>query len=326
MKRKNRWILVWVLAAVWAVWWAGGCSKETVVEEEIPQPAAYTRAQMMVIAITERNRYEQIYTDKIWDAVMENGDTFEQYLLDQARAFLENMKTMTLLARDRGVAVSSGEADRVRRVARNYYSSLSRSEIEYLGISEADVVTLYEDYHMACKVVEVLTEGLDLEVSDSEAKVITIKVVETGDRVKAETVWGRMAEEESDFSAVARDVTGASPEERKLWRGQMPEVLETAAFGLAAGEISPVVESDGMYYVIQCVNDYEMDATRERKTQIYKERKNWAFQQIYEQFVIDNKVTISDEEWSHITFEGGEAATASNFFELYQEEFGSQSY
>ena len=104
------------------------------------------------------------------DAVMESGDTFEQYLLDQVRAFLENMKTMTLLARDRGITVSSGEADRVRRVARNYYSSLSRSEIEYLGISEADVVTLYEDYHMACKVVGALTEGLDLEVSDSEAK------------------------------------------------------------------------------------------------------------------------------------------------------------
>lgn len=323
MKRKNRWILVWILGVALSVWWAGGCSKETVVEEEESQPAAYTRAQMMVIAITERNRYEQIYTDKIWDAVMESGDTFEQYLLDQVRAFLENMKTMTLLARDRGITVSSGEADRVRRVARNYYSSLSRSEIEYLGISEADVVTLYEDYHMACKVVGALTEGLDLEVSDSEAKVITVKVVETGDRVKAETVWGRMAEEESDFSAVARDVTGASPEERKLWRGQMPEVLETAAFGLAAGEISPVVESDGMYYVIQCVNDYEMDATRERKTQIYKERKNWAFQQIYEQFVIDNKVSITDEEWSEITFEGGEAAEASSFFELYHEEFGS---
>ena len=59
----------------------GGCSKETVVEEEAQEPEAYTRSQMMVIAVTERNRYEQVYTDKIWDAVMENGDTFEQYLI-----------------------------------------------------------------------------------------------------------------------------------------------------------------------------------------------------------------------------------------------------
>ena len=182
----------------------GGCSKETVVEEEAQEPEAYTRSQMMVIAVTERNRYEQVYTDKIWDAVMENGDTFEQYLLDQVRVFLENMKTMTLLAQESQITISSGEADRVRRVARNYYSSLTRKEIEYLGISEADVVTLYEDYHMAGKVVEVLTDGLDLEVSDSEAKVITIKQVETGDRLKAEAVHERMAQEGSDFSAVAK--------------------------------------------------------------------------------------------------------------------------
>ena len=218
----------------------GGCSKETVVEEEAQEPEAYTRSQMMVIAVTERNRYEQVYTDKIWDAVMENGDTFEQYLLDQVRVFLENMKTMTLLAQESQITISSGEADRVRRVARNYYSSLTRKEIEYLGISEADVVTLYEDYHMAGKVVEVLTDGLDLEVSDSEAKVITIKQVETGDRLKAEAVHERMAQEGSDFSAVARDVTGASPQEKKLWRGQVSEALEEAAFALAAGEISPV--------------------------------------------------------------------------------------
>ena len=52
MKRKNRWILVWILGVALSVWWAGGCSKETVVEEEESQPAAYTRAQMMVIALS----------------------------------------------------------------------------------------------------------------------------------------------------------------------------------------------------------------------------------------------------------------------------------
>lgn len=323
MKRKSRWIYGGILAAVLLTFFAWGCSREVPSGAEPPEIAGYTRPQMMVIAITERNRYEQAYTDQIWDAVMEDGNSFEQYLLDQVRAFLENMMTMTLLAKDQEITLSSGESDRVRRVARNYYSSLSREEIEYLGISEEDVVTLYEDYHMSNKVVEVLTAGLDLEVSDSEAKVITIRQVETGDRVRAETVYSRMAEEGSDFSAVARDVTGASPQERKLWRGEVSEVLEEAAFSLAAGEISPVVEADGMYYVLQCVNDYEMDATRERKAQIYKERKNWAFQQIYEQFANEHRFSILEEEWDEITFGGGDQVVTSDFFELYQEEFGS---
>lgn len=326
MDRKNRRRYIGILAAALLIIFAWGCAKEVPSGAETQEPVGYTRPQMMVIALTERNRYEQIYTDKIWDAIMEDGDTFGEYLLDQVRVFLENMKTMTLLAKDQGITLSSGEADRVRRVARSYYSSLSRGDIEYLGISEEDVAALYEDYHIANKVVEVLTEGIDLEVSDSEAKVITIRQIETGDRVKAETIYGRMAEEGSDFSAVAREVTGASPQERKLGRGEGPEALEEAAFSLATGELSPVIEVDGMFYIIQCVNDYEMDATRERKTQIYKERKNWAFQRIYEQFENENRVSIPDEEWSQITFEGGEQVLTANFFELYQEEFGSQSY
>lgn len=311
------------LAAALAVSpFAGGCAKEVPSVSEPQEPKSYTLPQIMVIVITERNRYQQIYTDRIWEAEMENGETFEEYLLEQVRVFLENLKTMTLLAKDREITLSSGEQDRVRRIARNYYSDLSRADIEFLGISEEDVAVLYEDYHIANKVVEELTKGIDLEVSDSEAKVITIRQVKFADREKAEAALGRFLEEGSDFSAAARDVTGASPEERRLGRGEESEAFEEAAFALAAGEISSVVESEGSFYVIQCVSDYEADATRERKNRIYKERKNWAFQQIYSQFQADHKVPIPPEVWADVTFVGGEEAETSNFFLLYQEEFG----
>lgn len=323
-KRKGR-SRLGILAALLA-FLALGCSRQAPVETEVPEVAGYTKSQMMVIALTERNRYEQVYTDRIWDAIMEDGDTFGGYLSEQVRVFLENMKTMTLLAREREISMSSGEEDRVRRVARNFYSSLSRSEIEYMELSEEDVLTLYEDYHMANKLVEALTEGMDLEVSDSEAKVIVVRQAQVGDRVRAESLYGQLMEEGSDFSAVVRSVTGSSPAERRLWRGAAAQALEEAAFSLSAGQISPVVESDGAYYIFQCVSDYDMDATRERKARLCKERKNRAFQQIYEQFASDNRVSISKEEWSQITFEGGDEVNTSDFFELYQEEFAGQGY
>lgn len=277
---------------------------------------------MMVIAITERNKYEQVFTDKIWDAVMENGDTFEDYLLDQVRVFLENMKTMTLLAKDKGIVLSSGEQDRVKRLAKNYYSELTREEIEYLGISEEDVLILYQDYYTANKVVEELTKGMDLEVSDSEAKVISIKQIKTEDREKAETAY-RKLQEGNEFSNVSREVTGVSPEERQIARGEESKVFESEAFALATGEVSSVVESEGFFYIIQCINDYDMEATKERKVQIYKERKNWAFQQIYGQFEMENRISISDEAWSEISFQEGDEVVTANFFSLYQEEFES---
>lgn len=301
---------------------SAGCAMPTPGEPEVPEPVSYTKAQIMIIATTERNRYEQVYTDRIWDAVMENGETFEEYLLDEIRVFMENLKTMTLLAQDRGITLSSGEQDKVRRLARNYYSGLSRAEIEYMGITEEDVAIVYQDYYTANKVVEELTAGVDLEVSDSEAKVISIRRVCLPDRETAEALRGRLLEEGSDFGAEARNVTGSTPPEEKIGRGEEPALLEEAAFSLASGEISQVIQLEDGFYLVQCVSDYEMDATRERKTQIYKERKNWAFQQIYGQFQTEHKVSIPDEVWSEISFEGGEESVTSDFFSLYQEEFG----
>lgn len=318
MKKKGRQLFTVVVLSIWL----GGCAKEVPSISENLEPVIYTQSQMMVIAITERNKYEQVFTDKIWDAVMENGDTFEDYLLDQVKVFLENMKTMTLLAKDKGIVLSSGEQDRVKRLAKNYYSELTREEIEYLGISEEDVLILYQDYYTANKVVEELTKGMDLEVSDSEAKVISIKQIKTEDREKAETAY-RKLQEGNEFSNVSREVTGVSPEERQIARGEESKAFESEAFALATGEVSSVVESEGFFYIIQCINDYDMEATKERKVQIYKERKNWAFQQIYGQFEMENRISISDEAWSEISFQEGDEVVTANFFSLYQEEFES---
>lgn len=324
MKRRIRWR--GFAAAVGMALLTGGCSQEVPSALETPAPVTYTLPQIMVIAATERNRYEQIYTDEIWNALMQDGSTFDQYLLAQVRVFLENMKTMTLLAKDRGIGLSSGEQDRIKRLARTYYSQLSRTEIEYMGISEEDVATLYHDYYMANKVVESLTEGMDLEVSDSEAKVITIREMKFADRAAAESALSRLNEEGSDFSAIAREVTGSTPKERSIGRGEEPEALEAAALGLATGQVSPVIETGDGFFLIQCVSDYEPDATRERKQQIYKERKNWAFQQIYSQFQSQHQVSLKEEDWASVNFEGGEDVNTVNFFLLYQEEFGNQGY
>ena len=102
MKWKVRWRRWFAAGAAALALVLGGCSKEAPSVTEPQEQVTYTKPQIMIIAATERNRYQQVYTDKIWDAVMENGETFEEYLLEQVRVFMENLKTMTLLARDRG--------------------------------------------------------------------------------------------------------------------------------------------------------------------------------------------------------------------------------
>ena len=53
---------------------------------------------------------------------------------------------------------------------------------------------------------------------------------------------------------------------------------------MTAGGISGVVEENGKYYVILCVNDYDEAATQERKEWMVRQRKNETFYNAYQEF------------------------------------------
>ena len=48
----------------------------------------YSLPQAMIVAATERNRYENIYSDQIWGvAVDDQGKTMESYMKEQVESF-----------------------------------------------------------------------------------------------------------------------------------------------------------------------------------------------------------------------------------------------
>lgn len=303
-----------------------GCGGGLPIASEAKATDSYSLPQSMIIVATERNRYQQVYTDEIWKVTLDDGSSFQSYLLGQVQEFLQNLKTMTLLAQDQDITLTSAEKDQIRRLADAYYEGLTEADIAYMGITPEDVLNLYQEYHLANKVVNELTRELDLEVSDSDAKVITIQQIQLADADTAAEVYTQVTAEDSDFAAIAKANSTDSQIERQLGRGEASASLEQAAFALETGQISPVVSSDGSYYIIKCVNDYDEAATLERKTWIYNERKNQVFQQIYNQFQVDHDLAFSDEIWQNITFSTSDQSTTTNFFQLYHKEFSSQGY
>lgn len=324
-RRKGRvWCLAFGLAAVMMAVW--GCKSGIPIVSNVKENCDYPKSQAMIIVATERNRYENAYTDAVWSATLENGQTFEAYFLEQIKTFLKDLKTMNLLAESQEIALSNSEKDRIRQVAENYYSSLTQGEISYMGITLEDVYSMYQEYYVANKVVGELTKEVNLEVSDSEAKVISVRQIMVSDRETADAAYEKVMAEGSDFAAIARELTEGDTTERQIGRGEETKAVEDAVFALASGEISPVVELDGAYYIFQCVSDYEVEATKKRKTRLYEERKNQVFRQIYAQFQTEHEITFSDEMWAGIHFSKEDPVTTSNFFSLYQEEFGGQGY
>lgn len=287
--------------------------------------SSFPRPQAMVVVASERSRYEKAYTDAIWDTVLADGTTFETYLLEQIQGFLKDVKTMNLLAEEQEISVTSAERDRLRQLAETYYAGMSEGDLAWTGADQEDVEAIYEAYFLANKAAGELTRHVDLEVSDSEAKVIVIKQLRFDSEEEAAAVWETLQQENADFETAGRD-GGAEPEQRPLARGEETASFEEAAFALASGEISAPVESGGSWYLIQCVSDYDPEATSQRKTRIYAERKNQVFQQIYNQFQSEHPLQFSDQMWTEIVFSDTDAVQADQFFSLYQEEFGSQGY
>ncbi len=312
-------IAAWIAPLLFALLLTG-CGGLFTGEEQ--EEEGYTRAQAMIIVATERNRYEAVYTDEIWNVVLEDGTSFEQYLLSQIRNFLTDLRTINLLAEKQGISLTSAELSRIQSLARKYYLGLSREDISYMGITEDDVLTMYREYYLADKTVRELAGGVDLEVSDSEAKVITVRVIQISSREAAEAVYRRVSQEGSDFSSIARETSEGETVERQLGRGEGPKALEDAAFSLAPGEISGLVEGDGWFYIVQCVSDYDEEATALRKELISEERKNQVFRQILSRFEAENPTVFAGDYWGEIRFLPGEQSETSDFFSLYREEFG----
>ena len=206
------------LAAVLAMAVLTGCSRKTAaVSGARTVDKEYTKGQMMVIAITERNRYQNIYTSELWSVKADqNGDTFEDRLMDQVEQFLIELATTNLMADEQGIELTGQEKDALKSLAQEYYRNLSEQDRRFMDVSEDEVYDLYCEYYRADKLVAELTKNENLEVSDAEAKVIGIQQIELDSRAEAENVLALAQAEKADFGAIAAKYSKDSRTDRTL--------------------------------------------------------------------------------------------------------------
>lgn len=319
MKRFYR---QWLSAIIIGSVLLSGCGRNTDNSSEIKEGKGYSLSEIMIVAATEKNRYEEVYTDQIWQVkVGEENISFEEYLQQQVETFMNQLKIMNLLAVEKGIEQTGGEKEQIRQLSEEYYSSLTREDLTYMNATKEDVLFLYSEYHMANKLVNELTRDLDLEVSDNEAKVITVQLLRLNDSETAKLAYEEISVQEKDFDAVFKSYSAQKEGKRQVGRGELSPALESAAFSLETGQVSQIVEADGAYYLIKAVSAYDENATLERKKKLSAERKNAAFQQIYNQFLEQNQVELQHNLWKQVSFSETNGSTTRNFFELYKEYF-----
>ena len=230
-----------------------------------------------------QNIYGTAYGLNLWEH--DFGDnSLTQYVKDITLEELTHVVCMDLLAESQEVSLSEEEKADVASAAKEYYASLSEDEIAYLAVTESDIAEYYAHYALAQKLYRSLTNGVNDEVSDDEARVIEIMQIYVTDETKAAEVSAKLKNGD-DFASVANNYNQLSSIQVTVSRDELPVEVEKVAFDLDNGEISDEIPVDHGYYFIKCLNKYDEELTEANKSNIVEKREKEAFDDIYNEYV-----------------------------------------
>ena len=96
---------------------SGGLRTDGILSERKGFCSRVHAGQIMTVAATERNRYQNIYTGQLWSVAADgSGTTFESLLKGQMEQFLTELAAINLLAEEKGVELTNQEKTQVQRV------------------------------------------------------------------------------------------------------------------------------------------------------------------------------------------------------------------
>ncbi len=278
-----------------------------------------SQKQARLFLCNYQNLYGNAYGVNLWDYDFE-GDSLEEYVKNITLDELTKIVCMDIVSQEQEIALTEKEHKQVKKAAEEYYKSLNDDELSYMKVSQSDVVEIYENYALAEKLYKNLTEGVNTEVSDDDARVIRIQQICVSDKKNADAVSEKLAAGE-EFETVAGEYSTCTTSQLTVSRGELPEELEEVAFELANDEISQAVKTTGGYYFIKCINKFEEDLTEANKVNILNQREKEQFNDVYEDFVGNAVFYLNEDVWNEIKIDKSLDIKTDSFFEIYDKYF-----
>lgn len=311
------------------------------LEDEVFRLEGYPcmKNEIMVYLANSENQYSEVFGKEIWSVPVADG-TLEESYKDTILARIAQIKAMNLLAQEYEVTLDETEEKKVLAAGREYFDSLLPVEVEYLNVDIDTVQQLYREFAIADKVYREVTAEINPEISDDEARTITVRTIliktyendnnghkrtYTEDEKKGayeliSSIKNRIDEGET-FEVLAADYNEDTKSEYNFGRGVMPEEFEVAAFDLGVGEVSDIVETEYGYHLIECVSTFNPEETQANKEVIVKQRQQEAFEQVYQEFVTKLTSNLNQPLWDSIIYDTNAGISTTSFFEIYDKYF-----
>ena len=294
-------------------------------------------AEVELYLVNTQNSYQSTLGDGIWDA----DTSLTESLKSSCLARLAQIKTMVLLAEHNGIMLDDSEKKAAESAANEYYATLSEADIKAMDNVTCDTIrNLYEEQALAGKLYEYTIRDINPEVSDDEARTLTVQQIllktyvtdDAGNRTEMsegnkETVLARMKEiqaqleEGASFESMVETYNEAEEGTVSFGKGEVDENLETVAFNLSTDQISDIIETEDGYMLIKCVTTFDKEETELNKVRIAEERRSEAFAQEYDEFAKGLTREINSQLWESITLCDDPEVTTKEFFDIYNKYF-----
>jgi PPIC-type PPIASE domain. len=281
--------------------------------------------EAMVYLKSAEGKYESEYGKDIWNVdIFGDGKTFGEHIKDEVIKQITEIKIICDRADELGIALTDEEMADAEAYAAEHLAGLSDADIDKYLVTRKLLEQVYAENILAEKVFETETIDVDTNVSDLEARQITVQhiliygteVDENGTRKplsieereeayeKVQSLLER-ARSGEDFYSLAEANSEDDRIEYTFGRGGAPEefsdAFEQAAFNLKTGEISNIITTDYGWHIIYCVTDFNEDATTQVKENIIEERRTKLFADLYERWSANYDVIINSEVWDAIS-------------------------
>ena len=270
-----------------------------------------------------QNIHGSAYGLDLWQYDYSNMDidgTLEDYVKELTVVELSHIMCMNQLAEHMEITLTSEEEELVSKAAEEYYQSLTKEELKYMGIDKKELKESYERYAIAQKVYSALVKGVNEEVSDDEARVIRIQQIYVKSEEVAKVVQQKL-ENGSGFDVVASSFNEASVIERHLARGEYAQEVDQVDFHLENGEVSGMIQTADGFYFIKCINKYVEDLSEANKLTIIEKRREEQFDDIFYEFIDSSTFELNEKVWAEVKVDTSGIITTDSYFEVYEKYF-----
>lgn len=337
MEIKRR-ILITLIIALFVIFTLGGCQKksedkdnkgekvaqekstnETLVLKVDKQKVNYNEVMLYVLML--KQEYEPSLGKEIWSFDKGDGKTFEDEAKEEVISEITQLKIICQKAGELGITLNEDEMAEVKEIAKAHLEEIASEDADKYGITLDVIEKIYEEHSLAKKTFDTITLDVDTEVSDEDAKQITVNQIyiatvthdkdgneiKLDDKEKAKALKKvktllKEAKKTEDFAAFAEKNTQHNQVQFTFGKGEAGEVLEKVVFALKTGEISGIITLDNGYYILECVSDFDEDATAIKKEEIIADRQKKEFAKVYKDWSKEFEVTLNTTVWDTVTF------------------------